>query len=535
MTDLLTSRKNPRRFSILLLSGLLMLTSGCMKVGPDFTPPAASVADSWLGTQDPELTVKSDQYTDWWTVFKDPVLDSLISEAHRQNLGLQVAGLRILEARAQLGIATGNLYPQQQAAEATAATIGASRHGANTAAGDLRYQELALGFNAAWELDFWGKFRRGIETADAQFLATIANYDDVMISLTAEVARIYILIRTVEERISLAEASAAIQQRSLEIAENRFEGGLVTELDVQQARSLLANTLATIPGYQAEYRRYQNGLSVLLGIPPQDLSARLHPKNAVGIPQPPAEVAVGVPADLLRRRPDVRRAELQAAAQSALIGVTKADLYPHFTLVGSIGLKASDSPLTREGSSDLNDLFNNDSLTYFAGPSLTWDLFNYGRLKNQVRVQDARFQQLVSSYQNTVLNAAREVEDAMASFVGDKIRAQYLSDAVTASHRSVELSSLQYGEGLTDYQRVLDAQRGLTLDQDVLALVRGSVAINLVNMYKALGGGWQVRPYKDFVKPEVQQEMSERTDWGNLFNDVGSDAEGNATRRRPDW
>ena len=526
------------RFFTLLLTGVMVLTSGCMKVGPDFTPPVAPVADSWLGAQYPELPAKSDQHEEWWTVFNDPILNSLVEEASRENLGLQVAGLRILEARAQLGIATGTLYPQQQNADASAAAVGASSHAANTAAGDLDYNTLGIGFNAAWELDFWGKFRRGVEAADAQFLATIADYDDVMVSLRAEVARSYILIRTQEERISLAEESASIQKRSLEIAENRFEGGLVTELDVQQARSLLANTLATIPGFQAEYRRFQNALSVLLGIPPQDISERIHPENAVGIPQPPAEVAVGVPADLLRRRPDVRRAELQAAAQTGLIGVAKADLLPHFTLIGSIGLQASDSPLTAAGGSSFSDLFSSDSFTYFAGPSLTWDLFNYGRIKNQVRIQDARLQQLVIIYQNTVLNSAREVEDAMAGFIGDQVRARYLSDAVTASKRSVEMSSLQYGEGLADYQRVLDAQRGLTRDQDALAIVQGSVGINLVNMYKALGGGWQVRPYENFIKPETQQEMAERTDWGDLINterihDESPDS--NDTWRWPDW
>ncbi|KPK25368.1 MAG: transporter [Desulfobacterales bacterium SG8_35_2] len=526
------------RFFTLLLTGVIMLTFGCMKVGPDFIPPVAPVADSWLGAQDPELPAKSDQYEEWWTVFNDPILNGLVEEASRENLGIQVAGLRILEARAQLGIATGYLYPQQQNADASAAAIGASHNAANTSAGDLDYKTMSIDFNAAWELDFWGKFRRGVEAADAQFLATIANYDDVMVTLRAEVARFYILIRTQEERISLAEASAAIQKRSLEIAENRFEGGLVTELDVQQARSLLANTMAAIPGYQADYRRFQNALSVLLGIPPQDLSARLHPEDALGIPQPPAAVAVGVPADLLRRRPDVRLAELQAAAQSGLVGVAKADLYPHFTLIGSIGLQTSDSPLTAEGGSSFSDLFSSDSITYFAGPSVTWDLFNYGRISNQVRVQDARLQQLVVNYQSTVLNAAREVEDAMAGFLGDQLRARYLSDAVTASKRSVEMSSLQYGEGLADYQRVLEAQRGLTRDQDALAIVQGSVAVNLVNMYKALGGGWQVRPYNDFIRPEIQQEMTERTDWGHLLNTgrIHDESPDNKdTWRWPDW
>lgn len=523
------------RFLVALLTGVVLLMSGCIKVGPDFTPPPATVAESWIDIEKSSLRSESGQYDEWWGVFNDPALNALIEQAYRQNLGLQVAGLRILEARAQLGIATGNLYPQQQQLGASAAAVSASKNAANTIAGDLNYKDLNVGFSAGWELDFWGKFARGVEAADAQFLAAIADYDDVMVTLTAEVARTYILFRTLGERIRLAVESAAIQERSLEIAENRFDGGLVTELDVQQARTLLANTRATIPRYHVDYRRVQNALSVLLGLPPEDLTVRLQGGQPVGIPLPPPEVAIGMPADLLRRRPDVRRAELQTAAQSALIGVAKADLYPHFTLVGNIALQASDSPLTREGGSQLSDLFSSNSLTYFAGPSLTWNLFNYGRIKNQVRVQDARLQQLIVAYQSTVLNAAREVEDAMSGFLEDQVQARYLAEAVAASQRSVDISSLQYSEGLTDYQRVLDAQRSLTRDQDALATVKGSVAINLVNMYKALGGGWQAGTGRAFVRPETLQEMHERTDWGDLLDGPSGQASDKTVTRRPDW
>ncbi|HSG29786.1 MAG TPA: TolC family protein, partial [Candidatus Krumholzibacterium sp.] len=221
-----------------LLVGAVLLASGCVKVGPDFTPPSAPVAGEWLEKDEAQLTSATDHHEEWWSVFDDPVLNGLVEEASLQNLGLQGAGLRILEARAQLGIATGNLYPQVQQVNVGAATVGGSSHAANSIGGDLSFKDLTASLDAAWELDFWGKFRRGVESADARYLATIADYDDIMVTLTAEVARTYILIRTLEERIRLAEESVAIQKRSLEIAENRFEGGLVTELDVQQARSL---------------------------------------------------------------------------------------------------------------------------------------------------------------------------------------------------------------------------------------------------------------------------------------------------------
>ena len=235
------------RSVVILMLGTTLIVSGCMKVGPDFITPPAPVADSWMEPDDQQLMATSDTHEEWWTVYNDPILNQLIEETYQQNLTLQIAGLRILEARAQLGIATGNLYPQQQQFGASAAALGASRNAANTVAGDLDYKDLNTGFTAGWELDFWGKFRRGIEAADAQYLAAIASYEDVMTTLFAEVARSYLLIRILEERIGIAEESAAIQKRSLEIAENRFEGGLVTELDVQQARSLLANTMAAIP------------------------------------------------------------------------------------------------------------------------------------------------------------------------------------------------------------------------------------------------------------------------------------------------
>jgi NodT family efflux transporter outer membrane factor (OMF) lipoprotein len=526
------------RFVLILMLGVTLLTSGCIKIGPDFSPPPAPTADQWLDAEKDQLKAEPADHAEWWKSFNDPVLNELIEQAYDQNLGLQIAGLRILEARAELGIATGNLYPQQQQLFGGAATVGGSRNAANSGAADLHYKDLVTSADAAWELDFWGKFRRGVEAADAQYLATIADYEDVMVTLTADVARAYIFLRTNEERIRLAEESVAIQERSLEIAENRFDGGLVTELDVQQARSLLANTKSTIPRFRINYQQARNALSILLGQPPSDLTDVLDSAGELGIPEAPTEVAVGVPADLLRRRPDIRRAEYQAAAQSALIGVAKADLLPHFTLVGSIGLQTSESSITRNGGSSFGDLFDSDSMTYFAGPSLTWDLFNYGRIKNQVRIQDARLQQLVVNYQNTVLRAAQETEDAMVGFLNRRQEALYLIDAVDASRRSVEISSLQYGEGLADYQRVLDAQRGLTVDQDTLANIRGSVATNLVNMYKSLGGGWQTWVDQPVVKPETQQEMTERTDWGGLLEEPkASTVEEREEQdwRWPDW
>ncbi len=495
----------------------LVTITGCTTLGPDYQQPQVSVTENWLESEHAKISPEQVVLKEWWKVFNDPVLNTLIDKAYKQNLTLQIAGLRILEARAQLGIASGNRYPQLQQLSAQYTNVSASRNSANSAAADLNYHEAELGFDAAWELDIWGRFRRGMEAADAELMASIADYDDVLVSLTAEVARTYILIRTFEERLRLTRENVAIQERSLEISEAQFEGGLVTELDVQQAKSLMLSTQAEIPLLESQLRQVQNGLSILLGIPPQDLHGLLGgPGN---IPAVPPNVAVGIPADLLRRRPDIRRAELLAAAQSARIGLAKTDLYPHFTLFGTIGLRTTENSITKAGgdSSDLGDLFSSDSVEVFGGPSLTWDIFNYGRLKNRVRVQDARFQELVVNYQETVLRSAQEVEDGLVTFLRNQVRKKYLGEGVKASKRSVDLSLIQYREGLVDYQRVLDTQRALFRDQDVFTATSGDVALGLVSLYKAMGGGWQIRQGKDFIPENTKKVMAERTNWGKYL------------------
>jgi NodT family efflux transporter outer membrane factor (OMF) lipoprotein len=489
--------------------------SGCA-VGPDFVRPDAPAEEEWIDSDVPQIKTEEADLTDWWKVFNDPVLDSLIETAYGQNLPLQIAGLRIMEARAQLGVAVGNQYPQFQQLSGSATAVEISDNAPNALAADKFYYDYQLGFDAAWELDFWGRFRRGVESARASYLASIAGYDNALVTLTAEVARAYILIRTFEERIVIAQANVQIQERSLEITEARFDGGLVTELDVQQARALLNDTKASISRLEIGLRQARHGLAILLGITPGELKNVL--VESATIPEAPPEVIVGIPADLLRRRPDIRTAELQTAAQSARIGVAKADLYPQLSLVGSIGLQSSEKGGITSNNADFSDLFDSDSITYFAGPSLQWPILNYGRITNRVRVQDARFQQLVVNYQNTVLNAYREVEDAMVGFLRSKEQVAYLGDSVKASERSVDLSLIQYREGVADYQRVLDTQRFLTQEQDLYTAVNGEVALNLIAMYKALGGGWQIREGKGFVNEETKEKMQERTNWGKMLS-----------------
>ncbi len=509
-----------RRSTVILLfiamGSLMLVLAGCTMVGPDYVRPTPPEPANWLEPDNYQIESTETDFSRWWSVFNDPVLNTLVETAYRQNLPLQIAGLRVLEARAQLGIAIGFQYPQQQQVNADATANQLSKNAPNSANADRYFYNYQAGFDAAWELDIWGKFRRAVQTGVANLEASIADYDDVMVSLTAEVARSYIVVRTNEERMEVARQNVKIQKRSLDIAEVRFKAGAVTELDVAQAKSLLGSTQATIPQFEASIRQAKNALATLLGKLPGEIDQMLGGPGL--IPEVPPEVAVGIPAELLRRRPDIRLAERQLAGQSALIGVAKADLFPHFSLFGSLGFQATSSVDARSNNSRVSDWFKGDSFTLNAGPGVNWDIFNYGQISNRVRVEDARFQQLAVNYDNTVLRAVQEVEDAMISFLQNQKSVGFLADAVKASKRSVDLSMIQYREGMTDYQRVLDTQRFLSEQQDQLVFTAGTVDQSLVGLYKALGGGWQLRKDQEFVPQDILEEMENRTDWGNLLS-----------------
>jgi len=503
--------------------------TGCTMVGPDFTTPTATVSADWQPVETEGVTTTSSDLAGWWRALDDETLNSLIDQAVRQNLSLQLAGIRIFEARAQLGIAAGLQYPQVQQARGGFGHVEQSENFPNSSSLlDNSFRDADIGFDAGWEIDIWGRYRRGIEAADANLLAQVAGYDDALVSLTAEVANAYVAIRTFEAQLAIAHDNVAIQQRSLEIATVRFESGATTALDVEQARTLVARTQASIPLFEIGLRQAHNALNILLGLPPGELS-----EFATGtgeIPTAPDEIGVGIPADLLRRRPDIRRAELQAAAQSAVIGVVESDLYPQFSLTGTVGLRSSDT-----GSTDLGDLFDSDSIEAGIGPSFRWNIFNYGRIKNAVRVEDARFQQAVVNYQNTVLRAANEVENALVAFARGQQRVAFLDDSVIAARRSVELALVQYRDGTVDYTRVLDTQSALVVQQDEYTAAQGTVIRDLIATYKALGGGWQIRSETGVLPEPVREDMKSRTDWGDLLEPDTPEVPESDGLRKPDW
>ena len=491
-----------RRARALVLACTLAL-GACTTVGPEFKRPEVPWLEGWNGgsletlTDDPRVPRAPERFPEWWRHFNDPILDQFVAEAQRANPNVRTAGLRIMEARAQLGIAGSTLYPQVRQVTGAALWGGEEQRGGP----DFTAASGSAGLQAGWELDFWGKFKRSIEAADANYFASIAQYDDLQVLMAAQVASIYVSIRTLEARIGIARENAGLQKRSLEIAELLFKAGDESELDVQQAKTQYLATLSTIPALEAAHRQGQNALSVLLARPPGELPEMAEPRD---IPVAGLEVIVDMPADLLRRRPDVRAAELQMAAQSALIGVSVADLYPSISLLGSLGVSAT-------------SLGTPEVFSFGVGPSLVWNVFDRGRLSNAVLVQDARFQQLHELYQDAVLRAAREVDDTAVGYLKTGEQVLLLNDSVGAARRSLDIAMIQYREGLTDFDRVLDSQVRLFAQQDAQVSTRGGLSQNLIGLYKAMGGGWERGRTLPVVDDATVDTMKQRSDWKDLL------------------
>ena len=494
-----------------ILIGIPILLASSCKVGPNYQTPKANVAGQWM--ENSAVTNRPPGIAEvyWWRNFNDPTLDQLIVTACRSNLSLQVAGVRILEARARLNQSIGNLFPQQQT---VSGQLNYSRLNAASGAvpginSDFLSDQML--FAATWEIDFWGKYRRGIESDRAAFLGSLAAYDDAMVTLIADVASTYVNIRTLEERLQVATRNLETQKESLRIATARFNAGETGELDVQQAATQFAQTEAQIPVLTEALSQDKNGLAVLLGERPDEIGRQL--TRPAGIPVAPTNVAVGIPKDLLRRRPDVRVAGLTAASSSALIGVAKASLYPAFSLSGEFGFSGNN-----QANNSLSDMFNWQNRAINAGAGVVMPVFNYGRLMNQVRVQDAQFQQAVLNYQNTVLAAQQEVENGLASFANEQDALVSLNQAAGSARRSTDLAMIQYKGGQTDYTTVLTAEQAELSVENSVASTKGNVALGLIAVYRALGGGWEIRGDHDVISDEVKAEMKRRTDWGRMLD-----------------
>jgi NodT family efflux transporter outer membrane factor (OMF) lipoprotein len=485
-----------------MMPAALLLLSGCtsfrdyihngLKVGPNYHRPPALSAEHWIDETDKRVRTDCDDLASWWTVFNDPLLNQLMQNAYQQNLSLREVGFRVLESRAQLAIARGEFFPQTQTADGSFTRFGVAQS---------FFSSWNFSFNLAWELDFWGRFRRAIIAAEDTLDASVYNYDDALVTLLGDVANAYVQIRTDQEQIRLLQNVVIVQENVLTFIDTQRKAGFhgITDLDKAQAVSNLKQSQAQIAQFQIDLRTNENVLCTLLGIPVVNIEPLLNSVAKKNIPVAPQTVVVGMPADLLRRRPDVRRAERAAAAQSELIGIAQSDLYPAFTISGTLGWQAA----------TFSDLFSPQALNSNVGPSFNWNLLNYGRILNNERLQDATFRELVAAYQQSVLNADQEVENGIVTFLKGQERTQLLRESVDAAYTALEVVIAQYENPTTiagagaDFNRYAVILQNLILQQEQWAAARGQIALGLIQTYRALGGGWQIRCKAEGGQPGV--------------------------------
>ena len=474
-------RKWRRRTSRLLAAVVCAaLCCGCM-VGPNYQPSKADVPTHWAGPEPAAVDALPDvDLARWWTVFDDAMLSSLEDRAVRSNLDLMQAEARIRQARAARGIAASGLGPTVDATGAIrrSRSPGRSSDWQDGTTRGLVSNTYDAGFDAGWELDIFGGIRRTIEAADADLLASVESRRDVLVTLTAEVARNYIELRAFQRRLDIAQENLTLQQHTARLTRQRFEGGFVGGLDVANADAQVATTSSQVPLLEAAARQSIYALSILLGREPAALVPELAPTSA--IPAAPPAAPVGVPSDLLRRRPDIRRAEADIHAATARIGVATADLFPKFTITGSAGLR----------SGDFSSWLTWAQRFWSFGPSASWRLFDTGRTQSAIEQQEALQEQALIAYRQTVLAALQEVENALIASAKEQERRESLVSAVAANRKAVSLAKILYTEGQTDFLSVLDAQRSLFFTEETLVLSTSAVSTDLVALYKALGGGW---------------------------------------------
>ncbi len=483
------------------------MLSACTTLGPDYQEPDVAWLQDWepvvYGATADQTTQKRIDLRFWWQLFNDPILNKLITIARQENIQLRIAGLRIFESRALLGIAGSNRYPQVQQIGGAVNYVNNQSYGGELPNSSQSFGNANIGFSLGWELDFWGRFQRGIESADAAFFASIANQQDVQVLISAQLTDLYFAYRTTEARIVIAHKNADIQKRSFEITDALYRNGENSELDLQQAKTQYLATLSSIPALEITLLKVRNSLSVLLARPPGEITELI--MTDYSLPVVATDSIQEIPAKLLNRRPDIRAAAWQIATQSAQIGIAEADYYPAITLLGSIGLSGN----SLSGSSSTGSLQ--------LGPSLQWNIFDYGRIRNNVRVQDARLQQLIESYQNAVLQAAREVDDAAYSIQKTAEQKVLVDKAVEASERALAIANIRYREGYADFQRVLDAQRAKFAQAERQLQTHGDHISAVINLYKGLGGGWTDMPVEKLIPEKTREAMQERSKWGDLL------------------
>lgn len=495
--------KGPPRLSLWIVAAVSALPAGC-RVGPDYRSPCPPLPPAWKHASEAEPAKAARLSGPWWSEFQDPVLDELIRRAVAANPGLHEACFRVLESRARRQIVTSKRLPAADGVGDYSFKKVSGNSSPYALTAQDSYSLFSAGFDAAWELDLWGKHRRATEAADARISVASSDYNAVLLTLLGDVAATYVELRMYQQLIRVARQNLSVQEESLRLAKKRHAAGMEKPIDVTQAQSNFFATKAAIPSLEVALQQTENRLCVLLGEPPRELRSELAEPRS--LPTAPREISLGLPTSLLRRRPDIRSAEREVAAESAQIGVAVADLYPQLSLNGTISVDSTDIPT----------LFTAESIAHNIGPSLTWKILNFGRIRGAIRAQEARFQQAAWRYRSTVLSAVEEVENALTSYVKEQQRSESLQKAVEGARESVRLAQLYYDKGLVMFQTVLDSQRSLLSLQDQLVRSRTGVSLNRIALYKALGGGWQAAstelPPSRQATTKVKRELTSKPD-----------------------
>jgi multidrug efflux system outer membrane protein len=464
--------------------GVGLLAMAACAVGPDYQQPAPPVPADWgekASALDPatsRVTPQAAQVAEWWKTFRDPELTSLVDRAAKSNLDLRIAESRIREARGLRGLSAGALLPAANASAGYSRNRGSENVPIPGAGLQSNYYQA--GFDASWEIDVFGGIRRTVEAADAEVDASVEARRDVLVTLLAEVARNYIEVRGLQAQLGIARQNLNAQKNTLELTQARFQAGRAAELDVVRAQAQVSTTASQIPVLESQRIQATHRLGVLLGKEPGSLREELI--SIAAIPAPPPEVPVGLPSELLRRRPDLRQAERQLATATARIGVATADLYPRFSLTGFFALESISAA----------DFAKWGSRAWSVGPTIQWSIFQGGRILARIEIENARQEQAAILYERSILVALQEVEDALVAYSKEQAHRAELSDAVAANVKAVDFANQRYTQGLVDFLSVLDAQRSLFGSQDALVLSERRISEYLVALYKALGGGWEL-------------------------------------------
>lgn len=463
-------------FTLLLAAG----AGGCA-VGPNYSKPEIKVPPAFGEANYSGAAEKPDELVGWWTTFNDPVLNSLVEKAVKSNLDLRLAESRIKEVRALRGATDSDRWPQLSASGSYSNNRGSENTflGKRGGTGGVEYDLFQAGFDASWEIDLFGGVKRAVEAADADISASVENRRDVLVTLLGDVARNYIELRGLQRQIAITNDNIKSEQETLELIRLKYKAGMNSYLDVVRAESLVATTKSQMPSLERSVKQSTHRLSVLLGQEPGALGEELS-KDAP-VPVSSSKVVAGLPSDLLLRRPDIRKAERELSAASARIGVAKADLFPRFSLTGSFGLQSAES----------QDLGAASSRFWSVGPSVRWPLFTAGRTRANIRVQDARHEQALTLYEQTILTALEDVENALVAYSREQARMDYLAEAAAANRQAVSMAVELYSKGLIDFLNVLEAERSLYASESQLSQSEAAVSSNLVALYKALGGGWE--------------------------------------------